>query len=155
MNGFLSGSQTVSKTTGQPKSVSNGVTVDVFAFSNGCTNESIGFAEAGFAGTFDSPNKKLDSAGLTGSGLLQDFDTGVQVPISVDVEIDATGPLTSTSASTKTKTVDGPGGPVTITIERSSNSNRNGTATGTIIVDGVTFQIDDPSGCCSAITTPR
>src|SRR4051794_26550110 len=134
VNGFISGSQSVLKMKGAMKSANNGVTVDVFSFFNPCTNTFIGFSEAGVAGDFSPPNKQLASATLEGQGLLQDFDSGMQVPIDVDVVITGTGPISASSASSKTKTFDGPGGPVTITIDRSANSNRVGLATGTITI---------------------
>ena len=139
--GSLSGAQNVSKIKGSGKSSSNGVNVDVFAFSNGCKGQNLSLS-GGIANAFSPPNKKLASAAMDGDGFAQDFDSGVQVVIDVDVTLEGTGPISASSSSSHTKTAQGPEGPVLITTTRSANSNRSATATGTLAIDGVVFPID-------------
>ena len=131
--GFLSGSEQFSKQTGTPKTFSNGVFVEIDSYFNDCTGASLGFSDAGIANGFTPPNKRLNSAGLEGTALVQDFDTGAQIPVVIDIVIQGTGPLTASKSSSKTKTLH----PLTITINKSSNANRAGVASGTISIDGV------------------
>jgi hypothetical protein len=135
--GSLSGSQQVSSQTGTPTTVSNGVFVEIDSYFNECTGASVGFADGGIANGFTPPDRRLNSAGIEGTALVQDFGSGVQVPVVLDLVIEGTGPLTASSSTTKTKTVDGPDGPVTITINTSSNANRSGVVSGTLKIDGV------------------
>jgi hypothetical protein len=136
-SGFLSGSTQISKATGSQPMMSNGIFVEVDAYSNGCTGASIGFAEGGIANGYTPPHRNLASAALDGTTLVQDFDTGSQVSVSLNIDIHGTGPVTGDSSSSRTRTVADPGGPITITITQSDDGSRAGTATGTITIDGV------------------
>ena len=131
--GFLSGSEQISKQTGTPKTFSNGVFVEIDSYFNDCTGASLGFSDAGIANGFTPPNKRLNSAGLEGTALVQDFDTGAKIPVVIDIVIQGTGPLSAGRSSSKNKTLH----PLTITISKSSNANRAGVASGTISIDGV------------------
>jgi hypothetical protein len=135
--GFLSGSETITKQTGSPKTVTNGIFVEIDSYSNSCTGTNLGGAFGGVADGFAPPNKRLDSAGLEGTTFVQDFGSGAQIPVALDVVIVGTGPVSASQSTTKTKTVQGPCGPVTITIARSANANRSGDASGTITIEGV------------------
>jgi len=136
-SGFLSGSDSVSKETGTPKTVSNGIFVEVDIYSNTCTGVNFNFGDGSIANGYTPPNKKLNSAGLEGSTTVQDFDTGKTIPVVLDLVIEGTGPLTAEKAHSKTRTVQGKHGPVTITITTSADSSRAGIVSGTLSVDGV------------------
>jgi hypothetical protein len=119
--------------------VNNGISVEIDSYSNSCTGTSFsGFG--GAANAFASPNKKLTSAGLTGTASVQDFSTSLTFNVGVDVVIVGTGPISASKSSTKTKTIQCPGGTVTITITRSANSNRSGNASGSLTIEG--FELD-------------
>jgi hypothetical protein len=135
-SGFLMASETVTKETGTPTVVSNGIFVEVDSYSNSCTNVFTS-GTGGIANGFTPPNKGLNSAGLEGSTSFQDLNTGALIPISIDVVIVGTGPISASKSSTKTKTIMGKCGPVTITITRQAEANRSGIASGTITIDGV------------------
>jgi hypothetical protein len=137
--GFLSGSASISKMTGSTKMLNNGIFVEIDSYSNGCTGAGIGFADGGIANGLTPPTKKLVSAALDGTALVQDFGSGAQVSVTLNIDVNGTGPLTSESSSSHTRTVPAPGGPITITITHSANSSREGVATGTVTVDGVVF----------------
>jgi len=136
-SGFLSGSDSISKETGTPKTVTNGIFVEVDIYSNTCTGVNFNFGDGSIANGYTAPNKKLNSAGLDGSTTVQDFDTGNTIPVVVDLVIEGTGPVTATAAHSKTKTVQGKHGPVTITITTSANSTRAGLVSGSLTIDGV------------------
>jgi hypothetical protein len=138
-SGALFGSENITKDSGSPKTVNNGIFVEIDSYSNSCTGTSLGGAFGGIANGFAAPEKNLKSAGLQGSTLVQDFGSGAQIPVVLDIVIVGTGPISASQSSTKTKTVQSPGGPVTITISRSSNSNRSGIASGSITIEGVEF----------------
>ena len=131
--GFLSGSQTITKTSGSPKMVNNGVFVEVDSYSNTCTGVTLGFADGGIANGFTPPNAHLNSAQLLGSTTVQDFDTGLSVPVVIDVVLEGTGAITASKSTTTTKTK----GPVTITITSSASASRAADASGTIKIGGV------------------
>jgi hypothetical protein len=131
--GFLSGSQTITKTTGSPKTVNNGIFVEVDSYSNTCTGATLGFADGGIANGFTPPNVRLNSAQLAGTTTVQDFDTGLSIAVAIDVVLEGTGPITASNSTTKTKTK----GPVTITITSSASASRAADASGTISVGGV------------------
>ena len=135
-SGFLSGSDSISKETGTPKTVTNGIFVEVDIYSNTCTGVNFNFGDGSIANGYTPPNKKLNSAGLEGSTTVQDFDTGNTIPVVLDLVIEGTGPLTATKAHSKTRTVEGKNGPVTITTTTSANSNRDGVVSGTLSIDG-------------------
>jgi len=138
VSGFLSGSVQISKMSGTPVNISNGIFVEIDFYSNDCTGQSFS-GTGGISGGFTAPNKKLNSAGLSGSTLVQDFGTGNQIPVSLDIVIEGTGALTTTKSHSRSRTVVTPGGPVTIAIDHSGNANRSGVASGTISVDGITL----------------
>lgn len=131
--GFLAGSSSVTKQTGTPKTVSNGIFVEIDSYSNGCTGANLGFATGGIANGLTPPDRRLNSAGLNGTTLVQDPGSGVQISVKLDVVIEGIGPLNASASSTKTRTV----APVTITITNSSSANRDGVGSGTITIDGV------------------
>lgn len=137
--GFLSGAEQVTKETGSPKVVSNGINVELDSYSNSCTGTSFnGFG--GAANAFAAPNKKLTSAGLQGTVSVQNFDGGATLNVGVDVVIVGTGAISTSKSSNKTKTLQCPGGTVTITINRSANSNRSGNPSGSLNIEG--FELD-------------
>ncbi|HEY4012980.1 MAG TPA: hypothetical protein VGM06_06565 [Polyangiaceae bacterium] len=136
-SGFLSGSDSVTKETGTPKTTSNGIFVEIDTYSNSCTGASLSFGDGGIADGYAPPNKKLASGGLEGVASVQDFSTGLSISVDVALVIEGTGPITSEKSHSRTKTVQSPGGPVTITITRSASSSRDGVVSGTITVDGV------------------
>lgn len=144
VSGQIAGAESVSRTTGQPVTRTNGLTVDVFGFDNGCTaGPSSGFG--GVANGLVGPGPLLALATMNGSGSIQDFDSGATIPFTVHLTVVASGPLTSSGATTETHTANGPGGPFTITIQRTANSNRNGTVSGTFTLGGVTFDLGGQS----------
>jgi hypothetical protein len=132
-SGFLSGSQSITKSTGSPKTVNNGIFVEVDSYSNSCTGAMLGFADGGIANGFTPPNAHLNSAELAGTTTVQDFDTGLSISVAIDVVLEGTGPISAEKSTTKTKTK----GPVTITITRSASASRAADASGTISVGGV------------------
>lgn len=134
--GFLFAAEQITQETGTPKTVSNGVTVDVFFYSNECTGTFLS-ASGGFADGFTPPNKWLNSAGMQGTTSLQDFSTGAEIPVALDIVIEGTGPLSASKSSDKTKAFH----PLVITISRTSNANRSGTASGTMSIDGVPLDL--------------
>lgn len=136
-SGFLSGAQQLFKSKGSPKTVSNGVFVDV-SFFNGCTSESR-FASGGISGGFAPPNRTLAAASLEGSTVIQDFGDGATFPFSLDVEVVGEGPVSAGRTKSHTRTVGAPGNAFTITHSDFSNANRAGTASGTVTVAGVTL----------------
>jgi hypothetical protein len=134
--GSLSGAEQIFASTGAPPSTANGVFVQLDSYSNSCTGVSLsgnGVISDGFTG----PDKKLSSAAMAGSTLVQDFFTGAQIPVDVDVSVIGTGQLTQSKGHNKSKTRGSTGGPITISTSRSANSNRDGTPEGTISIDGV------------------
>jgi hypothetical protein len=142
--GDIFGSQSVAKSIGSRPQFNDGLDVEVFSYSNPCTNV-FASGSAGIAGGFKAPNPQLNGATMSGVGTLQDF-SGQSFPLSVDLQLKGVGPVSSSSGSQETKTVGGPGGNIYISIVRSANSNRSASATGTIVVDGVTFVINSDSG---------
>jgi hypothetical protein len=149
-SGFLSGSESISKQTGSPKTVSNGVFVEIDSYANSCTGASLSFGDGGITSGFAPPNKKLASAGLEGVASVQDFSTGLSISVDLDLVIVGTGPITTEKSHSRTKTVESPGGPITITISRSSSSNRAGVVSGTITIDGVALDADFSSTTLSS-----
>ncbi|MFL5307619.1 MAG: hypothetical protein ACJ8F1_20535 [Polyangia bacterium] len=130
--GFLSGSESITKTSGSPRTVTDGVFVEVDEYFNSCTNTfASGFG--GFANGFVPPNKNLISARLVGSTSFQDFGSGETIPVSIDLKIRGTGPLTAS----KENTVSHGNGVMTVTVTHSASSSREGTVTGTLSIGGV------------------
>ena len=142
--GDIFGSQSVAKSIGSRPQFNDGLDVEVFFYSNPCTNV-FASGSAGIAGGFKAPNPQLNGATMSGTGTLQDF-SGPSFPLSVDLRLKGVGPAFTSSGSQETKTVGGRGGNIYISVDRSANSNRNALATGTIVVDGVTFAINSDSG---------
>jgi hypothetical protein len=116
---------------------SNGIFIEVDSYFNSCTGVGFGFSEAGVSGGFTPPDKHLTSAALVGSGLLQDFGSGMQVPISVNVQVTGTGNTSTSKGNSKSTLKGSKSGPISITTSHSFNTNRSGDASGTISIDGV------------------
>jgi hypothetical protein len=136
-NGFITGSDSISKETGSPKTVTNGVSVELDNYSNSCTGASVGFGDGTAANGYTPPNKKLNSAGLEGTVPVQDIDSGYTATVVLDLVIEGTGPISAEKSHSRTRTVQGKKGPVTIEIDTSADSNRSGVVSGTISIDGV------------------
>ena len=140
-NGGLSGAEQVFATTGMPTFMSNGVTVDLSYF-NSCTGTTIGFGSGGVANALTPPNKKLDSATLAGTATVQDFGSGVTVPVVFNVTLVGDGNTNQNKSNSKSKLVGSTGGPLQISISHSANSNRTATASGTISIEGFALNPD-------------
>src|SRR5450432_1938311 len=138
-SGFLSGSNSISKETGTPKTIVNGVFVELDIYSNTCTGVNFGFGDGNIVDGYTAPNKRLNSAGLMGTASVQDFGTGNTIAVTIDLVIEGTGPLTASTSHSRTRTVQTPGGPITITIDNSANSNRAGDVSGTLSIGGTEF----------------
>ncbi len=138
-SGFLSGSDSISKETGTPKTTSNGVFVELDIYSNSCTGVNFNFGDGSIPEGYTPPNKRLNSAGLMGTTSVQDFDTGRTISIAIDLVVEGTGPITASKSHSRTRTVQTPGGPITINIDTSANSNRSGDVSGTLSIDGTEF----------------
>jgi len=130
--GFLSASQTITKTTGTPRTVDNGVFVEI-SYTNSCTGASLSFADGSVPNGFTPPDAHLNSAGADGTTVAQDPASGGTVTVGLDVVFEGFGPITAEKSNTKTKTT----GPVTITITRDAAASRAADASGTITVAGV------------------
>jgi hypothetical protein len=135
-SGFLSGAEQITRSTGTPQTISNGVLVEVDFFVNTCTGQSLGGAEGSVLNGFTPPDKKLTSSSLIGSTSVQDFSTGATIPVSINVTVQGTGTLSQSKSNSHSRTIGSRGGPLTISVDHSANSNRSGTATGTMSLDG-------------------
>lgn len=138
--GFISGSSQVSQETGTPSTTSNGVSIDIFFYSNTCTNTPVGFALGGIADAFTAPDNKLSSAGVSGSGSVQSLDFGNSIPFALDLVFEGTGPLSSGKSHSISKIDGGHGGPILIAVDRDANANRSADVSGTITLEG--FELD-------------
>jgi len=134
--GSLSGAEQIFASNGAPPSMNNGVFVQLDSYFNSCTGQSLGGANGGITNGFTAPDKKLSSATMAGTTLVQDFTTGDQVTVAVDIDIIGTGQTTQSKAHNKTTLRGTTGGPVQVTMDRSANANRTGTPEGTISIDG-------------------
>lgn len=140
-NGSLSGSEQVFATTGLPTFMSNGVVVDLSYF-NSCTGTTIGFGSGGAPNTLTPPNKKLESAAMVGSATVQDFGSGLTVPVVFNVTLVGDGNTNQSKSNSKSKFVGSTGGPLQISISHGANSNRSASATGTISIEGFALNPD-------------
>jgi hypothetical protein len=138
-SGFLSGSDSITKETGTPKTTSNGVFVELDIYSNTCTGVNFNFGDGSIPNGYTPPNKSLSSAGLMGTASVQDFDTGRTISVAIDLVVEGTGPITASKSHSHTRTVQTPGGPITINIDSSANSSRAGDVSGTLAIDGTEF----------------
>ena len=135
VNGFISASDSVTKTKGTGKSVVNGVFFSG-SFFNTCTGE-FRFLDGGASNIVDPPKRNLKSASIDGSFLAQDFNDGAVFPVDLDLEFEGVGEISRFKDVSHTKTQDTPDGPVTITHNVSGNANRSATMTGTITINGI------------------
>ncbi len=134
VDGFISGAEQIAKAKGSPKTAFNGSFISVSTF-NGCTGESR-FLSGGTTGGFDTPNRRLNRAGVEGSTLLQDFNDGAQFAFEMDLEFEGIGELSAGKSHDRTVQVL-PDGTRVVTISQSANANREAAVTGTITLDGV------------------
>jgi hypothetical protein len=135
--GSLSGAEQIFTSTGAPPFMSNGILVQIDSYSNSCTGQILGGLSGGIPNGLTPPDKKLSSAAMVGSTLVQDFSSGAQIPVSVDVDVIGSGQTSQSKAHSKTKIKGATGGPIIVSTDRSANGNRGGTPEGTIIIDGV------------------
>jgi hypothetical protein len=145
ISGDVVGSESISRSTGMPFTRSNVVTPDVFFYSNECTGVSFGFGGGLPASGLVGPGPLLNLAIMNASSTVQDFGSGVTLPVTTHLTVTSSGPLTSSGSTTETHTVSGPGGPFTLTITRSANSSRPGTVTGTFTINGDVFDLTGTS----------
>ncbi len=130
--GSVSGSDSLSKEIGSPRSFSDGVLVEIDEYVNSCTGafvSGLGNIQNGYV----PPDKKLRMARLTGSTTFQDFTTGQTYPVSIDLKVEGTGPITAS----KDNTVSHGSGPFTVTVMHTASASREGIVTGTISIAGV------------------
>jgi hypothetical protein len=140
--GSLLGAEQVSRMTGVPTVISNGLFVQIDSYSNSCTGQVIGSSNGFIENAFQPLDKKLTSTVMVGSVVVQDFNTGEQISVSVDVDVIGDGQLSQSKGNSKSSVRGSKGGPITVTQTRSANSNRTGFAQGTITIDGVTIVPD-------------
>ncbi len=130
--GFITGNETMQKTTGSGPVVNDGVFVEVDEYFNSCT----GSFASGFgtiSGGYHRPNQNLTSARLKGSTSFQDFGSGEKVPVTMNLTIRGTGPL----VANKGNTVTHGNGPMTVIVSHTAASSREGSVTGTLSIGGV------------------
>jgi hypothetical protein len=135
--GSLQGAEQIFTSTGAPPFMSNGVLVQIDSYSNSCTGQILGGMSGGIPNALTPPDKKLSSAAMVGSALVQDFFSGVQIPVSIDVDVIGSGQTSQSKGHNKTKIKGATGGPIIVSTDRSANGNRGATPEGTIIIDGV------------------
>ena len=82
--GQLQGAEQMSSAPGSSYE-SNGVYVGIDGYYNSCTGGSISGASGGIANGFSVFDKKLTSAILAGSGMVQEFVYGSRLSVSIDV----------------------------------------------------------------------
>ena len=141
-SGVLNGAEQVSATTGLPTFMSNGVVVSIQSYFNSCTGASLAFAEGGAPNALTPPDKKLMSAAMVGSAIVQDFGTGQTMPVSFNVSIVGSGDMNQGKSNSKSKVVGTKGGPISMSTSHFNNANRTGTASGTISIDGIALNPD-------------
>ncbi len=144
MSAQVSGAQQIQSMTGTPQTISNGTSVFVFFYFNGCTGVSLFDGDGGIANSFTPPDNKLTSASMDGTGFVQDFDTGAQLALDVDVVMTGTGSTSSEKSNSHTKTTGTTHGNLSIGHSQSANSNRSATVSGTVTIDTVTFDASQP-----------
>ena len=130
--GFISGSDSIQKTSGSPRTVSDGVFVEVDEYVNSCTG-AFASGTGGIPNGYVPPNKKLMSARLVGSTTFQDFNSGQTFPISMNIMVTGSGPLTAS----KDNTVSHGSGSITLTVSHTASASREGIVTGTLSIDGI------------------
>jgi len=134
--GSLQGAEQIFSQTGQPGFSANAVYVQLDFYFNSCSG--LTFSGAGqVLNGLTGPDKKLTSATLVGTGLVQDFSVGAQIPVSINVSITGTGTLSQSKSSSKSREIGTKGGPLTMTQNHGQNQNRLGTAVGTMSIDGI------------------
>jgi hypothetical protein len=133
---FVSGADQITTVTGQPKTSSNGVFVELDSYSNSCTGTNIGFGDGGISGGFTAPDQKLTSATLAGTALVQNFDNGQQIAVSLNLVLNGIGPVSSGHTVSTNRTGTGSTGPFSISVSHSANANRAATPTGTVTIEG-------------------
>jgi hypothetical protein len=134
--GSLSGAQQVTRSTGTPQTLSNGVFVEIDSYFNTCTNQALS-GTGGIANGFTPPDKQLTSAALVGTASVQDFSSGATIPVSINITVQGVGNTSQSKSNSQSKTIGAKGGPLMINVSHFANSNRSGTATGTISIGGV------------------
>jgi len=138
--GSVSGAQQISISTGSPQTISNGTFVEVDFYFNSCTNAFFSFGTGGIANSFTAPDKKLDSAAISGTGSVEDFNSPPDfLAVAVDVSFTGSGSTNSEKGTTHMKTTGSPHGNLSISHSSSASSSRGATVTGTITIDNVNF----------------
>jgi hypothetical protein len=134
--GSLIGAQQIQSQTGQPSFNSNGVLVVLDFYFNSCSG--LSFSGVGqVVNGLTPPDKKLTSATMVGTAVVQDFSTGATIPVSINVTVTGTGNLNQSKSNSKSRTVGTKGGPLFMSHDHQQNQNRQGIAEGTLSVDGV------------------
>ena len=136
VSAFISGAESISRSTGVPVTRSNGIFLEI-SYSNTCTGVSIS-ATGGISGGMIGPGPLLALATLNGSTTIQDIESPPHsAPVSLHLTVVGSGPLNSSGSTTTTHT----SGPLTITINRTAFSSRDATVSGTLTVNGTSFDL--------------
>jgi hypothetical protein len=136
VSAFISGAESISRSTGLPVTRSNGIFLEI-TYSNSCTGVSIS-GTGGISDGMIGPGPLLLLATLNGSTTIQDFESPPHTaPVSLHLTVVGSGPLTSNASTTTSHT----SGPLTITISRTAFSSRDAAVSGTLTVNGTTFDL--------------
>lgn len=136
VGGFITGAESISRTTGTPTTRSNSVNVEIFGYSNDCTGASFGDATGLSQGGMVGPGPALTVAVInTTLTVAEDFGGGPKAQLTLHLTVTGSGPLSNSGATTETHTFN----PFTLTISRSANANRPATVTGTLSISGAGF----------------
>ncbi len=130
--GFISGSDSLTKQTGTPRSFTDGVFIEIDEYVNSCTG-AFASGTGGIPNGYIPPDKKLRAARLVGSTTFQDFNSGQTFPVAINLKVEGTGPITAS----KDNTVSHGSGPISVTVTHTASASRQGIVTGTITIDGV------------------
>ncbi len=146
LGGFIFGAESISRSTGLPVTRSNGISFELFGYTNECKNASLGDGTGGVSGGLVGPGPLLTLATMKATSTVQDFVTGATLPVAMNLTFVGTGATSSSGSTTETHTVNGPHGPCTITIVRTANSNRSANVTGTFTINGDVFDLGGSQG---------
>jgi hypothetical protein len=134
--GSISGAAQIIRQTGTPQTIANGVYVEIDSYFNTCTGQALS-GSGSIPNGFTPPDSKLTSAAMVGTGSVQDFSTGLTIPVSINITVQGTGNTNQSKSNSQSKTIGSKGGALITNVDHSANSNRSGIASGTMSVGGV------------------
>jgi hypothetical protein len=145
--GDVGASDSLTPQQGSRATMNNGMYIDIWYYADSCGN--FVFGSGGLPNAYTPVDHNLNSAGIAGSGFVQDYSSGATVPFSIDLVFAGQGAAYSSNGTFVSHDQYGD----TVQVVRGASSSRSAAITGTITINGAETDVSGSGSLSSSAIT--